>query len=69
MIGVLVCIFGIMLVLTPAVMAAMAGVETEDDLIRWMMNQPLQFMIAARAMMISGVGLIIAGAAIYYLPL
>lgn len=59
---------GLLFIVTPGFMALMAGAQTEDDLIRWLSSQPLQFIIGVRVMMISGVGLLGVGAAFQYLP-
>lgn len=60
--------FGVMLLVTPLILMMLSGAETEDDVIRWLTRQPLGFIIAIRAMMFSGLGLLMAGAATNYLP-
>lgn len=68
MTGFLLMSLGVLLLLSPAILLAMDGVDGDDDLVSWLMSKPLEFIVTLRAMTISGVGLIFAGAIIFYLP-
>ena len=59
--GVVVLIFGIVVLLTPAVRMAMDGVEDEDGVDRWMANQSLDNLLLIKAMVVSGLVAILLG--------
>ena len=66
--GLLISGFGFLLIMTPSIMALLDGVQEEDDIVRWLMGQPIEKIIALKALIDSGAGLLIVGALIYYLP-
>lgn len=68
MIALTVALFGFLLIISPAILAILAGVEDDNDLVRWLMNQSLENIVVIRAMMLSGSGLMWVGALLYYLP-
>lgn len=68
MIALALAIFGFLLIVSPMVLAALAGVEDENDFIQWLINQSLENIVVIRAMMLSGSGFIWAGVVVYYLP-
>lgn len=68
MTGLCLMALGALSILSPAILMLIEGVEGDDDLVAWLMSKPLEFIVALRAMTISGVGLIFAGATLYYLP-
>lgn len=68
MIALSLAIFGALLILTPMILAMLAGVEDENDLINWLVSQSFENIFVIRAMMLSGSGFIWAGVVIFYLP-
>lgn len=68
MIALALALFGLLLILSPVILAMLAGVEDENDLVRWIMDQSLENIVIIRMMMISGSGFIWAGVVICYLP-
>lgn len=59
---------GLVLILTPGIMAVMDGALDDGDMIHWLASKPLQFILAFRAMVIAGVWLIGTGALFLNLP-
>lgn len=60
-------IFGVILVMTPAVIAIMDGVRDDMDIISWISSKPMDFIYKAQNMMLGGVGLILTGLCMRYL--
>ena len=64
----LISLLGAVLLLTPVIMAINDGVRDDDDFQSWIIGLPLQKIIMIRAAVFSGLGLLIAGGAMNYLP-
>lgn len=68
MFGAYLIILGIILIFTIPILAVMDGVESQQDLIQWYMNKPLEFLAMVKPMIFSGIGLVVAGLAVIYMP-
>lgn len=60
------CVFGGMLVYTPAIMALMSGVRSEEDIIQWLMHQPIEMLESFKAMQTSGYAFAVFGFGLSY---
>lgn len=60
--------FGIILILTPAIMTLNDGVRSDEDYIQWMMNRPIEDILLFQFGVKSGLLFVGIGAASYYLP-
>ena len=54
-------LFGILLLLTPVILMLRDGVESEADVIHWILQQPLQNILMLQAMVTSGAWLVRSG--------
>jgi hypothetical protein len=64
----LISLLGAALLLTPVIMAINDGVRSDDDLQSWLIGLPFEKILKIRGAVISGLGLLIAGGAMNYLP-
>jgi hypothetical protein len=60
-------ILGLLIFLTPVISMLMAGVKTQDDMIQWLMEKPLEYALSIRMFMGGGLGLMGLSAATYAL--